>query len=292
MRSHLINRLRATAVAVGVTATLAFSLSGGAPASAGDGAPYLALGDSVVFGYITHDAFAYVNPDNFIGYPQVVGAARHLDVSNAACPGEATGGFISSTGTDNGCRTFRAHFPLHVSYPGTQEAYALAFLGAHPNTKLVSVSLGANDLFVLQSSCAAALNPPLCIANGLSGALGTIAANMNSILGAIRATGFHGTLVVVNYYSLDYADAAGTGLTGLLNGALTGTAAAHGAVVADVFSAFQGAATPAGGHTCVAGLLNGSPSNPTGCDVHPSITGQNLIAQTVLRTFDAARAGD
>jgi hypothetical protein len=113
---------------------------------------------------------------------------------------------------------------------------------------------------------------------------------MNSILGAIRNTGFNGSLIVVNYYSLDHGDAAQTGLTQLLNGAVTAGAAAHGAAVADVFTAFQNAATPAAGLTCFAGLLNGSPSTTLACDVHPSITGQNLIAQTVLSTYAAVRA--
>src|SRR3984893_12345132 len=35
--------------------------------------PYLALGDSVVFGLIDKAGFEYVNPDNFVGYPRYVG---------------------------------------------------------------------------------------------------------------------------------------------------------------------------------------------------------------------------
>jgi hypothetical protein len=50
----------------------------------------------------------------------------------------------------------------------------------------------------------------------------------------LRATGFGGAIVITNYYSLDYSDAAGTGLTALLNGALEASAAAYGAVVADL----------------------------------------------------------
>lgn len=288
MRLHISLRLRAIAVGAAAAATMAFPMAGSAPVSAGS-ASYLALGDSVVFGYITHDTPAYVNPNNFIGYPEVVGGSLHMPAFNAACPGEATGGFMSATGADNGCRPFRANFPLHVSYTGTQEAYALSFLHSHPQTKLVTISLGANDAFLLENSCA---GDPTCIAAGLPATLQTIAVNMNSILTAIRNSGFNGTLIVVNYYSLDYGDATQTGLTELLNGAVTGSAAAHGAAVADVFSAFEAAATPAGGHTCFAGLLNGSPSTTLACDVHPSISGQDLIAKTVLSTYAAVRAED
>jgi hypothetical protein len=55
------------------------------PAAPGDGS-FLALGDSVPFGYIAADGYAYVNPNNFIGYPDYVGRDLRLDTANAACP--------------------------------------------------------------------------------------------------------------------------------------------------------------------------------------------------------------
>jgi lysophospholipase L1-like esterase len=122
-----------------------------------------------------------------------------------------------------------------------------------------------------------------------------MSANVDSILGAIRATGYKGVLMVVNYYSLDYADAASVGLAQLLNQFVTASAAAHHAVIADAFTAFQKASAAAGGHTCLAGLLNGSPSNDSSCDVHPSQTGQQVLAQAVEEAFFAATgdsAGD
>jgi lysophospholipase L1-like esterase len=288
MVSRLATRLRVVLAALGLAGTLAVSLTGGAPAVAHEGSHYLALGDSVPFGYITHDAFAYVNADNFIGFPALVGQASHLEVSNAACPGEATDGFLAVTGNPDGCVQYRgANLPLHVPYHGTatQEAYALSFLHSHHDTRLVTLMLGANDGFRLQAQCA---NDPVCIGAHLGTLLATVGGNINTILGDIRATGYEGVIVVVNYYGLDYSDGAGTALIALLNGAITGSAAAHGAVVADVFTAFQKAAAGAGGKTCHAGLLNGSPSSSTACDVHPSITGQKLIAETVLRAFDKA----
>ncbi len=47
-----------------------------------------------------------------------------------------------------------------------------------------------------------------------------------------------------------------------------------------------------GGKACLAGLLNGNPSNQTACDVYPSITGQRLLANTVQTTYQALRRGD
>jgi lysophospholipase L1-like esterase len=251
----------------------------------------LSLGDSVVFGYITQDGFAYLNPDNFLGYPQVAGRVLRLDASNPSCPGETTSSFLSSTGADNGCRAFRASFPLHEDYTSTQLNFALSFLGAHRNTRLVTVSLGANDGFLLQAACR---GDPACIQAGLPAALNTIFANMNTILSNLRATGFKGVLMVVNYYSLDYNDPGQTGLTIALNQTLAAAAAANRAVVADAFTAFQHATSApfAAGNTCKAALLNASPQNQFSCDVHPSLSGQRLLAKTVEAAYLATKRWD
>lgn len=249
----------------------------------------LALGDSVVFGFITQAGYEYVNPDNFIGYPEYLDVFDDLDFANAACPGETTGSFLSSTAPDNGCRYFRSLAPLHVAYGSTQFNFAKDFLSHHRQVRLVTIGLGANDLTLLENSCAAAANPTQCYRLGLPGVLQTIAANMATILADLRATGFGGVIVIVNYYSLDYSDPVGTAVTGYLNEAISTPASAYGAVIADVFSAFQKVAStpPAGGKTCAAGLLNASPQNQFVCDVHPSQSGQRLIARTVARAFAA-----
>ena len=250
----------------------------------------LALGDSVVFGFITQAGHEYVNASNFIGSPEYVASMLDLDVANAGCPGEATSSFLSATGADHGCRAFRAAFPLHVAYSSTQMDFARSFLLGHRGVRLVTIGLGANDLFILEDACAADPNPQLCIAAGLPALLATVAANMATILAELRATGFGGVIVIVNYYSLDYSDPAGTGVTQLLNQAITAPAQAFGAVVADVFTAFQKAvANPlVGGKTCNAGLLNADPQNQALCDVHPSQSGQQLIAKTIARAYQAA----
>jgi len=254
-------------------------------AASGPGRPYLALGDSVSFGFITQAGFEYFNPDNFIGFPTYVGQAIKLRTSNAACPGETTGSFLSSTALDDGCRAYRAAVPLHVSYTSTQLDFALSFLKSHPETRLVTVGLGANDLLLLRNACGGI---PACIAAGLQQVLTDVAANLLEILNDLRATGFRGIIVVVNYYSVDYSDPIETGFTAALNQAIAAASAQTGTIVADVFTAFQTASVPAGGHTCNAGLLNASPRNEFTCDVHPSQSGQMLIARTVAQTFAAA----
>src|SRR5438034_8940181 len=104
------------------------------------------------------------------------------------------------------CRFYRSQAPLHVSYAFTQLDFALAFLAGHPQTRLVTVHLGADDLLLLEHACA---GDPSCIASGLPQVLATISTNMQTILSDIREAGFKGVIVVVNYYSVDYSDAAG-----------------------------------------------------------------------------------
>jgi hypothetical protein len=114
--------------------------------------------------------------------------------------------------------------------------------------------------------------------------------NLATILGDLRAAGYKGIIVVVNYYSVDYSDVNGTAITAALNQALATAASTQaGTVVADVFSAFQAIAGTAGGHTCNVGLLNAFPQDQFVCDIHPSQSGQKLIARRVEQTYVAAK---
>ena len=248
---------------------------------------YLALGDSVVFGFIDHAGNEYGNPENFVGFPDYVGQTLQMPDFDAACPGETTGSFLSAAALDDGCRFFKSLAPLHLNYSSTQSQFARAFLANHPNTRLVTIMLGANDIFLLQKACG---GDPVCIANGLPAVLATISTNLADILGQIRSTGYKGIIVVANYYSVDYSDIVGTQVTQELNQALTATAQTAGAAVADVFTAFQLVASNplAAGSTCKAGLLNASVLDQFSCDVHPSQSGQKLIARTVVTAFRAA----
>jgi len=250
------------------------------------GRPYIALGDSVTFGFITNAGFEYVNPQNFIGFPDYVGQPLKMHTNNAACPGEPSGSFLSSTALDDGCRFYRSQAPLHVSYASTQLDFAVSFLKSHPETRLVSIGLGANDVLVLRTQCA---DDPTCIALGLPQVLAAVETNLATILGDLRAAGFNGITVVVNYYSVDYSDVNETAITAALNQTLAAASMQANTVVADVFTAFQAIAGPAGGHTCNVGLLNASPQNQFVCDIHPSQSGQKLIARTVEQTYLAAR---
>ena len=239
--------------------------------------PYLALGDSITFGFIANAGFAYLNPDNFIGFPSYISQRNKLEAVNAACPGETTGSFLSTTAPDNGCRYYRSLVPLHAKYDSTQFGFAVAFLRSHPETKLVTIGLGANDVLLLEAQCA---NDVSCVASELPQTLAQVTTNLGTILRDLRATGFNGKIIVMNYYSLDDTNPNITLTFQALNQAIAAAAAEADTSVADIFTAFQGAAG-AGGHICNVGLLNASFQNEFLCDIHPSQSGQALIARTI-----------
>jgi lysophospholipase L1-like esterase len=268
----------------------------GGTAVAHDRRDALVLGDSVAFSYIASVGYEYfyTDPENFIGFPGDLGRMFRLDVANAACPGETTGSFLSSTALDNGCRLYRSLYPLHADYKATQLEFATTYLKSHREVRLVTITLGANDGLLLEASCASEPTPAqveACIEAGAPAMLAKVAENMEKILAYLRATGYGGAIVVTNYYSLDYSDAAATALTAGLNAAIAAPASAYGAVVADVFTAFKTAASnPAfGGKTCNTGLLNPDVHNQYVCNIHPAQTGHRLIAKTIaysIRNLD------
>ena len=282
---------RAILGAVVLVTALGGLVSSGSTAAAGGGRLALGLGDSVPFGYIKGAGYAYGNPANFLGFPEHYAQPLGLDVSNAACPGETSGSLISTANQDNGCQAFRAGAPLHVAYAGSQLDYATAFLASHPNTRLVTLMVGANDGFILQAQCQL---QPACIQAGLPALLLHLGQHLDAIYAALREAHFHGVLVAVSYYSLDYSDTAGTALVTLINSVITEHTLAAGGVVADGFGAFAAATSPAfaGGSACKAGLLNSEPdpAHQFQCDVHPSQSGQELLADTVVNAYRAALA--
>jgi lysophospholipase L1-like esterase len=252
------------------------------------GLSYLAIGDSVPFGF--DPLVDAANIHNFTGYPEIVAQRLHVKDVNATCPGEATGGFLSLTCTDNVCRPYRSAFPLHVSYATSQVDFAMAYLRAHPRTRLVTLTLGANDYFRFLKDCAVSPTFGTC-ALGLGGVFATMQANLNIILADIRSTGYAGLIVGVTYYSLNYADAASVAGALALNAQMVAAAASHGALIASGFDAWAPAAALAGGDSCAAGLLIQLPDGT--CDVHPTPVGRDLLASAVVATVAATcRAGN
>jgi lysophospholipase L1-like esterase len=253
-------------------------------------ADYLALGDSVAFGFspLLVNAGLAGNPSVFVGYPDIVAQRLGMQLTNASCPGETTGGFISTTnGADFRCLGYRTFFPLHVSYPGAQLAFALSFLASHPNTQLVTMDIGANDVFKLQSDvCHGNLT---CINAGLPAVLFGIDANLRFIFGELRNVAhYQGMIVTLSYYGLTY-DAAGQAGTNALNAPIIDATLVNGGIIASGFDAFEARALAHDGSSCAAGLL--IVLTPGNCDVHPSPQGRNALAGAIVRAIEKTNGG-
>jgi lysophospholipase L1-like esterase len=273
------------------------------PAPVTQGSRYLALGDSIAFGYRESNAVQtpnYPKPATFHGYPYLVGQDLGLKVTNAACPGETAASFIKAGNLDHGCSAdengvsaagYRPNFPLHATYTSPSESqlqFAIAFLKKYPGTKLVTLQIGANDgLRCIELGNCNTIQEKAALA-------GRVQKRLNTILTALtNKGGYHGQLVLVNYYSINSASTDANDNSSLLN-------AAEGAVaknfknvtIADSYSRFaQASLNAAGSDTCAAGLetilTSSTPPNGT-CGIHPSLGGHALIASSVERVVKKA----
>jgi lysophospholipase L1-like esterase len=248
--------------------------------SAAPPATYLALGDSVPFGFRGGADFS--KAANFVGYPELVGERRGLRVINASCPGETTASFLDETAQSNGCENsptskfgYRTGFPLHVLYDSVDESqleFAVRTLQRTKDVSLVTVQIGANDAFLCQHATADG-----CLSE-IGSVARTVQANLDRILAALRGEGgYSGRIVVVTYYALDYSTPQAGGIR-TLDAGITAAARAHGAEVADGFGAFRPAAERAGGDPQAAGLVLPR-------DVHPTARGQQLLADAVEKAL-------
>jgi lysophospholipase L1-like esterase len=252
------------------------------------GSGYLALGDSVSFGYqepTVVPAPDYTNAANFVGFPEVIASDLHLKLTNLACPGETSSSLINSSAQSFGCETsltpttpaYRTTFPLHTKYSGSQLSAAVKYLKANPKTRLVTLMIGANDYFL----CVATTTDQCQSATEQIAVVGTVAKNVRTIVTTLRDKAhYNGQLVLVDYYATSTALAAATeGLDTQIN------RAGHGfhVSIANAFNSFASASVHAGGTACTAGLL--TELSTGGCGVHPSAAGQTLLASTVIRSL-------
>ena len=255
-----------------------------------EGSSYLALGDSVTFGFEESQVVPapdYPDASSFIGYPEMFGAELHLNVVNAACAGETSASLIDATAQSNGCENtvggttgYRTFFPLHVTYSGSQLDFAVSYLRTHHNVRLVSLMIGANDFFVCQETTA----DHCTSAAELAATSASVSKNVTTILSAIRYKAHYGgQLAIVNYYSLDYSTAAGRAAAAVLNGPQDTAAKPFHVEIADGFGEFGAGAAHSGGSPCAAGLLTQLVNASTPCGIHPSYAGQSLLAQSLAK---------
>jgi len=277
-------------LAVVAAAAIAAGTAAGDPVNGNDSnGTYLALGDSVAFGYVPPQAVPapnYLDAHSFVGYPEYLAQQLNERVTNASCPGETSESMLVAGAQSNGCENspgspvgYRTLYPLHVQYQGTQMAYALQYLTAHKHTRLVTIDIGANDAFLCQETtlddCASEL--PAVAAE--------IATNLTTIFRELRAAGYTGPIVALTYYSLSYSDLTQIEAAEFLDSVIATVATANGGIVADGFGAFAGPSAAFGGDPCAAGLLIKLPNGT--CNIHPSAAGHRLLAAAIAKSIGA-----
>jgi lysophospholipase L1-like esterase len=285
--------LTAAVFAVAVVAAIGAGATSANPVNGSDAnGTYLALGDSVAFGYVPPDAVPapkYLDAHSFVGYPEYLAQQLNERVTNASCPGETTGSMLVAGAQSNGCENspgspvgYATLYPLHAQYQGTQMDYALHYLAAHKHTRLITIDIGANDAFLCQETtldhCSSRAE--------LLGVANEIAVNLGTIFHDLRVVaGYDGPIVALTYYSLSYSDPVQLGIAQFLDSVIAGVTTANGGLVADGFGAFQGPSAAFGGDPCAAGLLIKLPDGT--CNIHPSPAGHRLLAAAIANAIGA-----
>jgi lysophospholipase L1-like esterase len=248
---------------------------------------YLALGDSLAFGYQQakfNSLFPNENPAAFdTGYVDDFGGfllKTHRDsaIVNDGCPGETTDSFI------NGPCAYQLAFPLHHPYVGgpssSQLSDALAYLGAHPGTvSPITLDIGANDaLGVIEGVCKM---EAACVAAHAPALFAHIAGNLGAILADLRGAAPQAKIVVLGLYNPFGASiAGGDELTAALNEVMRQVASAAAARFADPLPVFNPPGALEGPTIC---LLTNMCTPLT--DIHPTDLGYQVLAGLILRRY-------
>lgn len=168
-RNRLIGCCMAVVLALSALAFASTASAGAAPVSK----TYLALGDSLAFGY-SHQLFVQnfptENPTAFEnGYTNAYFKNKYkegLQLTNKGCPGETTDSMIGNSALaaafgipgESPCAYHKAGFPLHSEYGGKSqlesaiETIAVDAATATPVT-IVSLDIGPNDELHQVSAC-------------------------------------------------------------------------------------------------------------------------------------------
>jgi lysophospholipase L1-like esterase len=193
---------------------------------------YLALGDSIAYGFQPDKAKPGARPSDFdTGYVDVFAArlrklAPKIQVVNYGCPGET-----SVTFTRGGCPTLAEGVKLHDAYRGSQLKAAVSFLRAHPGrVSPITLTLWGADLAPLSAQGKRAPS-----------AIASFASRFNAILERLRAAAPTAEIIVTGAWNPEADRLKQTmPLYRSLGAAIGRAAAGSRARVANMFAAFNG----------------------------------------------------
>jgi lysophospholipase L1-like esterase len=309
---RLRGRLFACVAALAAFGALALAPAAGAH---GVGTTYLALGDSLAYGY--HQAQfeeelatkGFAEAANFDdGYVDDFGAALklanpNLKIINDGCPGETTETMIHGSGVGpEFCAGGPTGTPfpkafLHHAYPGTQLEDALA-IAKEPGVGTITLDIGANDILqFLEHTCGfpAAFN---CTEAEVEAEIGHVVANIGSILGQLRAAAPSAKIIFVSQYNpfptVLQPEGRGDATVEALNGAIKSVAANFGVKFANTARVINFSGTHGGPEAgdiptvcaftamCPGGTFN--PASPE-ADIHPTKAGYAAMAGVVVAAY-------
>ena len=247
---------------------------------------YLALGDSLAFGYslAKFESLLPTEPPTAYNTGYVDDFARllrfgnpRLQVINDGCPGETTESFIK------GPCEYQLAYPLHHPYVGgpmsSQLSDALAYLQANPDTNPITLDIGANDaLGLIEHTCEKKVE---CVIKESPALFAHIAANLGLILTDLRGADPHATIIVLGLYNpFGEKLPGGNALTAQLNEVMDKVAEAVGARFADPLPVFNPPGKLEEPTIC---LLTNMCNTPE--DIHPTDLGYGVLAGLIAKQY-------
>ncbi len=305
---RVCTRLFACVAALAAFGALALAPAAGAT---GVGSTYLALGDSLAYGY--HQAQfqeelkekGFVNPANFNdGYVDDFGATLKLlnpklQIVNDGCPGETTETMIKGSGVGPGfCAggPTGSPFPkafLHHSYPGTQLEDALA-IAKEPGVGTITLDIGANDILQFLGHTCGFPVTFTCTPEQIEAEIGHVAANVGLIVAQLRAAAPKAKIIFVSQYNpyptVLKPEGTGDATVEALNGVLKSVTSTYGVRFANTMRVINFSGTHGGPEAgdiptvcaftamCPGGTFN--PASPE-ADIHPTKAGYAAMAAVV-----------
>jgi lysophospholipase L1-like esterase len=302
-------------VCVAALAALGALVLAPAAGAKGVGGTYLALGDSLAYGY--HQAQfqeeletkGYVEPANFNdGYVNDFGATLKLfnpklQIINDGCPGETTETMIHGSGVGpEYCAGGPTGTPfpkafLHHSYPGTQLEDALA-IAKEPGVNTITIDIGANDILQFLGHTCGFPATFTCTPEQVEAEIGHVATNVGYILAQLRAAAPKAKIIFVSQYNpyptVLSPEGTGDATVEALNGALKSVASAYGVKFANTAKVINFSGTHGGPEAgdiptvcaftamCPGGEFN--PASPQ-ADIHPTKLGYAAMAGVVAATY-------
>jgi lysophospholipase L1-like esterase len=309
LSQHIRSRLVAACVALVVVAG-AGALAPAAGAST-VGTTYLALGDSLAYGF--HQAqfeaeYPYIWPasfdDGYVNdfYARLRYVNPYLRLINDGCPGEGTETMIHGSGVKEYCGGEDAspwpYVWLHHRYAtSTQLSDALAILHANRYVSPITLDIGANDVIKFLSAQCGFPTTDSCTEEQFKAEFTHIAENVGYILGQLRGAAPKAQMILVGLYNAypGYPSPGGDRLIAGLNQALEQVAASvPGTSFANPEPQFNPSIVTGGPETedyptickytamCPKGTFE--PTNPK-ADIHPTDRGYEVIASDVNHQF-------